>query len=180
MLAVTLVLVLVSVIQLVCVLALIDQYKGLLQIRRTIGLIDEPRTLELPVSVDALTLEGTGLPNVLLNAPVALVLFLSTKCTTCRSIAMDLRGRVPAPLWLVVEGPEPAREQWLREVGLSKEQLIDGGASELSKRLNLHVYPAGVVVEHGRVTKAQTLPSFRQLELLLKQCVPVSLAGQGA
>lgn len=49
MLAVILVLIIVAVIQLICVLALIDQYKGLLQIRRTIGLIEPLRLVSMVV-----------------------------------------------------------------------------------------------------------------------------------
>jgi len=63
---------LVAVIQVVCVLALIDQYKGLLQIRTTLGLVDTPR-IEIAPSAPPLSLSGLGLPNQLEQADHAIL-----------------------------------------------------------------------------------------------------------
>jgi len=167
---------LVAVIQVVCVLALIDQYKGLLQIRTTLGLVDTPRQIEIAPSAPPLSLSGLGLPNQLEQADHAILVFLSTKCTTCRMIGSSLRGHVPAPLWMVVEGPsQEACDQWLSEVGLPAGRVTTDVNGQIVRRLNLEVVPAAAVFTGGAFRFAQTLPSFRQLEKLLV-LMPTSFA----
>jgi hypothetical protein len=165
-----LVLAVLAVVQVVCVLALIDQYKGLLQIRTGLGLIDTPRVLEL-ANLGASPAPSTlGLPTRLDAETAAVVVFLSTTCTICRSIGEGLRGVVPARMWVVVEGPSPEIcAHWLEEVQLSGERIVHDIAGQIAARLQLQVVPAALVFDRGKLKHAQTLPSFRQLERVLSQ-----------
>jgi len=168
MLALALCLVLVAAVQLVCVLALIDQYKGLLQIRASLGLIDTPKHLELPPVTAPLSPSDLGLPAHLDQQDRAIVVFLSTKCVTCRTIGSSLHGQVPNPMWVVVEGPSlRACDQWLAEVGLSKERVTPDADGGIARQLDLEVVPAAAIFENGAFRFAQTLPSFRQLQRLM-------------
>lgn len=161
---------LIAAVEIVCVLALMDQYKGLLQIRRGLGLIDTPRVLEIPNLGAAPAPSALGLPAQLDAEAAAVVVFLSTKCTICRSIAEGLGGVVPTRMWVVLEGPSPeACAHWLAEVRLSGERIVEDVAGEIARRLHLEVVPAALVFDRGKLTHAQTLPSLRQLERVLSQ-----------
>jgi hypothetical protein len=153
----------VAIIQVICVLALIDQYRGLLQIRRHLGLVDIPLQLELKPADPSLT--GAGLSVV--TADPAVVIFLSTKCVTCRIIGQGLRGNPLPSTSIILEGPQDTQKSWLEELGLSNAGVIEDRGGEIASRLGVEAFPAALVFRAGRLTHAQTLPSYRQLEQLL-------------
>lgn len=119
---------LISIVQLLCLFALVDQYKSILQLRDALRLVDTPQELSL-VDLEGVWPSAVGLPVPLDSERFAVVLLLSTKCTTCTAVARGLGGRVQAPLWAVIAaGSERQGEQFQEEVGLTGERvLVDVG-----------------------------------------------------
>src|SRR5215472_559454 len=168
----------VAIIQVVCVLALVDQYRGLIQIREGMGLIDTPQPIELAAMAESPSPSAIGLPGHLDAAERVVVAFLSTKCMTCRTIGRGLHGRVPRDLWVVVEGPtEEECARWLDDVGLARERvMVENMNDGVASRLDLSVFPSTLVFDQGSLTAAETLPSSRQLSRLLSAPVAPPLA----
>jgi hypothetical protein len=160
---------LIAIVQVICVLALVDQYRSLLQIRENLGLVDTPQPVHLPAMAAALSPSAVGLPARLDAEDRVVVAFLSTRCMTCRTIGRSLRGRVPPGTWVVVCGSTAEdRDRWLAEVELSGERLtLEDMYDGIASRLDLHVFPSALVFEHGALVQALTLPSSRQLDRLL-------------
>ena len=168
----------VAIIQVVCVLALVDQYRGLIQIRESMGLIDTPQPIELAAMAASPSPSDIGLPAHLDAAERVVVAFLSTKCMTCRTIGRGLHGRVPRDLWVVVEGPTDEEcDRWLDDVGLARERvMVENMNDGVASRLDLSVFPSALVFDQGFLTAAETLPSSRQLSRLLSAPVAPPLA----
>jgi hypothetical protein len=167
MILVSLVLATVCVVLLVVVLALVDQYRTLELIREDLGLNDRPEPIGLPDP--APTPSQLGLPESW-DVPEHLVLlFLSTTCTTCASIARKLNGRIPSTLQVILEVTgHGAPEEWLDDVGLRGQGVIVDVESAIADGLQLSITPAAVIYQRGTLRMAQTIPSYRQLEPLLK------------
>jgi hypothetical protein len=159
----------IAILQVICLLALVDQYKGLLQIRESMGLLDTPEPIQLAALTAAPAPSELGLPERLDAEERVVVAFLSTKCTTCRNIGKGLRGHIPTNMLVMLEGPrQDACEQWLTEVGLSGERvLIESMHDGVASRLDLSIFPSALIFEAGSLRAAQTLPSTRQLRQLL-------------
>lgn len=170
MLVLAVVLVVIAVIQVVCVLALIDQYRGLLQIRANLGLIDVTKAIDLPAVGARVAPSSVGLPRELDHEALTVVAFLSTKCSTCRTIAEELQGHVRKPLWVIVEGPSAeACSDFLAAVGLSGSRIGQDVQGEIAQRLDLRVAPAALIFLDGQLARALSLPSARQLKRILSQ-----------
>lgn len=158
----------IALIQVICVLALIDQYRGLLQIRASLGLVDSSKEIDLAAVRDRVTPSSLGLPAAVEAESRAVVVFLSTHCSTCLAIASGLGGHVRSPLWLVVEGLSPeTAEKWLSGVGLSHERVLQDSDGAIAERLSLDVVPSALVFERGELVRAATLPSIRQLNRIV-------------
>jgi hypothetical protein len=159
--------ILITVVQVICLLALVDQYHGLLQIREALGLVDTPQELAID-GAEQLKPSTVGLPSQLDNEEVAVVVLLSTKCGTCRSIGRGFQGRVSSPAWAVIAAESRERgEEWLADVGLSGERLVMDVGGTVAERLKLKTFPSAVIFTRGSVESARTLPSYRQLSRLL-------------
>jgi hypothetical protein len=159
--------ILIAVVQVICLLALVDQYHGLLQIREALGLVDTPQQLAID-GAEYLTPSSVGLPSHLDNEELAVVVLLSTKCGTCRSIGRGFQGHVSSPAWAVIAGESRERcKEWLIEVGLSGARLVEDIGGTVAESLKLTTFPSAIVFANGSIQSARTLPSFRQLKRLL-------------
>src|ERR1700726_4995548 len=92
-----------GIIQAICVLALVDQYKGLLQIRRALLLADTPYDLDIGGGAAQLP-SAAGLPARLDKDDLSIVVVFSTKCATCITVAHEMAGRLPTQAWAVITG----------------------------------------------------------------------------
>ncbi|MFD5887182.1 hypothetical protein ACFWHQ_14550 [Streptomyces sp. NPDC060334] len=165
-----------SVLVLICLLALVDQYQTQQLIRGRLELDDAPAPVDIPGD-RALMPSAIGLPAELDAYEHLVVLFLSTTCDTCKTIAKKLNGRPPKTLWVVlVERDQDRAEAWFAGTGLP----MDRGSVDLDGRISdafeLDVTPAAFVYRRGEVALGQTIPSFRQLDsLLTADAVPAPL-----
>jgi hypothetical protein len=158
--------VLLGVLLLLLLGSQIEMYRTLEQLREYSGLIDRPLPLDLP---DERTPSRVGLPDTLDSAVRSVVLLLSDRCGTCRSLAAHLDGSVNRDLILVVEpgpGGEGAGELALM-YRLDPERTIVDRDGSVSGGLGIKVTPAAVVIENGRLVRASTVPSTQQLDMIL-------------
>ncbi|OHX05848.1 hypothetical protein BFV98_24065 [Micromonospora sp. WMMB235] len=143
----------------------VEMYRTIEQLREYSGLVDRPIPLDLPADR---TPSRAGLPATLDTAVRGVVLLLSDRCGTCRSIAASLDGSVHPDLFLVVEpgqGADGAGELAL-SYRLDPERTLIDRDGKIASGLGLKLTPAAVVIEHGRMTRASSIPSIRQLELV--------------
>jgi hypothetical protein len=167
---VTILLVLVAVLAALLFLMLgaqVEMYRDLQQLRDHAGLIDRPTPIDLGTAVGARPSEF-GLPAHLDSALGAVVAVLSDKCATCRSIAASLDRSMPSDLALVINPGGVAYPDLVTTYTLDPDRTLIDHEEAVSDKLGLKVTPAGIVIENGRLTRATTLPSSRQLYHLLE------------
>lgn len=161
--------------------ALLEMYRDVRQLREVVGILDRP------LSVDIGRVAGTrpsvhGLPRGLDSGASSLVLFLSERCATCRSIAKGLGRPLPEGLWVVLEARNPdSAVVFLEAYGL-KDLAPDGRiivdvAGEVAGRIGLDTTPVCFRVEGGVLTSATTVPSSRYLNSILPQPIRLRYAG---
>jgi hypothetical protein len=145
----------------------VEMYRDIAQLRDHSGLIDRPMAVDIAGAVGARP-SSFGLPAPLDAVDAGLVLFLSDKCGTCRSIAASLDGQVPRDLWLVLDPANPMKDPELT-VGyrLGRDRVTIDRRREISSALGVTITPAALILRDGRIVRASTVPSTRQLQTLL-------------
>jgi hypothetical protein len=149
--------------------ALVELFKQVEQIRAELSLVDVPTELDLG-RARGRPPSAFGLPTALDRQPGALVLFLSTKCSTCASIAAAFRGAVPLGMWIVVEPiVDDEGDQFVEGFQLAGDRTQVDYGGRIADRLGLDVTPSAVMVADGRMEQARTVPSSRQAFAMLPQ-----------
>jgi hypothetical protein len=172
---VTLTLVLIAVLAIVNFLmfgALVELFRDVRQLRDIVGVLDRP--LHLGIGRVAGTAPSLyGLPGALDSTNSAVVLFLSDKCSTCRTLAASLEGRsLPLGLWVIVEAAtENAAQAFVETLGLNTQQadgrvLVDVDGA-IASRIGLDTTPVGFQITNGRVVEATTVPSVRYFQSIV-------------
>ncbi|WP_407563925.1 hypothetical protein [Streptomyces sp. 184] len=145
----------------------IEMYRLIEQIRKHGGLVDRPQPIEIAKVGEPPS--SAGLPAELDSAAAAIALLLSDKCANCRSIAASLDGSVPPDVLLVIAAQDPAIDPDLTlSYDLDPNRTIIDPAARVWDELGINTSPVAVVVKHGRLTRATTVPSTRQLDVLRK------------
>jgi hypothetical protein len=146
--------------------ALAEAYRSISQLRAETGMIDTPTPVDMGSNRGRPPSEF-GLPNALDDAVRALVLFVDSRCGTCRSIVTSLDGSPPRNVWLVVmDESQEAASQWLSEAGFDVLRLADARVSILPpddpNPLGVTITPLALQVENGTLVRATTVPSVRR------------------
>jgi thiol-disulfide isomerase/thioredoxin len=143
--------------------ALVELYNQVKQIRSTLDLDDSSTPLELGSAQD-LPPSSVGLPADLDDASSALVLFLSNTCGTCRSIATALRGALPSSMWIVVEPVfEEDAHAFVEQFELHGPKVVIDHDNSIASKLGLNITPVGMLVQKGRLHRAEMVSSPRQV-----------------
>lgn len=149
--------------------ALVELFKQVEQIRGELSLVDVPTELDLG-RAHGMPATAVGLPAPLDTQRKALVLFLSTKCATCSSIAAAFRGAIPSAMWVVVEPVVDAEgDTFVQSFELAGDRTIIDYGGGIANRLGLDVTPSALHIENGRMKRAQTVPSSRQAFAMVPQ-----------
>jgi hypothetical protein len=161
--------------------ALLELYRDVRQLRDVAGILDRP------LNVDVGPVTGTrpsthGLPAALDSAASAIVLFLSERCGTCRSLAAGFEKPLPVGLWVVLEARDvPSAAAFLESYGLtavtSDRRVVVDVAGEIAGRIGLNTTPVGFRVENGVLTSATTVPSSRYLTSILPEPIRLKPVG---
>lgn len=158
---------LLAIIAFVQLGALVEMYEQLKQVRAHLNMIDNPTPLGLGASQDRLASDA-GLPAVLDAEDKAVLLFLSNRCETCFELASVLQGGIlPPGLWVVVVPVSGDASDFVERFGLRGERITVDDGERIVGGIGLEITPAAVTVEHGRLVKAQTVPTVRQMLALL-------------
>jgi hypothetical protein len=156
----------------VCCAALVEVFKNLEDIRVVLNLSDEPTPMVL--STAALRASDVGLPGELDREPEVIVVFLSSKCGTCRSIAEAFRGGAPATVWFVLSGAS-ASAQLTDLLSESFDRLIHDPDDAIADGLGLNVTPSVVTTSFGAITRAQAVSSARQVLRMIPVVLSTSM-----
>jgi hypothetical protein len=159
-------LVVVGVVTAVLTVALVELYRHVQQIREYIDLTDKSLPVDLADWQGRRPTEA-GLPAELDDTDHAVILFLSNKCGSCRTIAAGLGGSVPRYVWPVV-APVSAMDSngvgaLVEELSLSGPRTTVDTQLRITTALGLSVTPSAILVRKGRLDSARTIPSIRQL-----------------
>jgi hypothetical protein len=150
------------VLVLVLFTACVEMFRDIEQLRNATGMIDRPTPIDLGPALNRRASE-VGLPAHLDGTVESVVVLLSARCGTCRSIAAAVRDRVPGGIYLVLI--EPASEfadKFIDEFGLDRSRLFVDSALDVPKLLGEVPTPSAVFISNGRVTRGETVPSSRQ------------------
>lgn len=161
--------------------ALLELYRDVRQLRDVAGILDRPLNVDIG-SVGGTAPSTHGLPRPLDTAASALVLFLSEKCATCRSIAASLEKPFPSGLWVVLEARSTqSAAEFFESYGITRKtsggRVVVDVEGEIASRIGLDTTPVGFRVENGRLTTATTVPSSRYLLSILPK--PIRLRPDG-
>lgn len=157
--------------------ALAESYRDIRQLREYFGMIDKPAPIDLGASRDKIP-SHSGMHPELDSAAHAVVVYLESRCGTCRSIVSSLNGGIPNGMWLIIiaESADAAFE-WLAEAQIAKDSVSAGrvmvaSAQEVEHHLGVRVTPLAIEIENGRLARAKTVPSVRQFYAM----VPITLS----
>lgn len=105
-----------------------------------------------------------------------IVVFLSSKCGTCLSIADAFEGGSPASVWFIVTGPDAVRSPILsRLVSVSDRVIVDSN-ERIARHVGLDVLPAVLTMNWGEVVRAHAVSSPRQVMNLIPTIASLNLA----
>lgn len=162
-------LVLVVVLAIVVALllgALVEMYRQVEQLRAYLSIEDRVE------EIDSAHLAGRapsafGLAEHLDTVPAGGVLVLSEKCATCHQLAEWIGPRRPRPELQILVVPQSADNgaSFVAEYGLAQHDLVEPvRAGAVSNALGLHTTPTLLLIEAGRFTAMETVPSVRRLD----------------
>jgi hypothetical protein len=120
-----------------------------------------------------------GLPQPQRSDDAWYVLFVSTGCSTCRTVLADLAGNALLSLYIVVLGVEfETARDWIREQGLEPDDVLLNADQELLMQAGLIVTPSVLVVidhEIAFVAGVATLQAVREI-VVEKHVPPLALS----
>ena len=165
-----------ALVLLLVIAAQVELFRDVAQLREATGVIDRPLPIDLGSALDS-SPSRFGLPAALDAQLGGMVLLLSTRCATCRAISHTLGGVVPQGVWILLLAASPAEaDEWRRAYHFSDDRLVwdrpAGNPDSIAERIGVVTTPSALVVERGRLVRAQTVPSTRALFSLLDQITP--------
>ncbi|MFI6458343.1 hypothetical protein ACIBF6_43200 [Streptosporangium amethystogenes] len=171
---------LMAVVLFIQIGAQVELFQQVKQIRDYLDMEDKPTPVELG------TLEGArpsdfGLPAALDEADRAVVLFLSNKCGSCRDLALALSGgAVPPAMWVVVVPVTGDGNEFITEFGLHGERVILDEEERIVDGLGLAITPVALHITQGKLTRAHTVPTVRQMYVNAPVPYKYNLAGKSS
>jgi len=145
---------------------MVDQRRTLDHVRGHLARAAKPEAIEYIRPAPSLT--SVGLPAGLGEASHLVLLFLSTSCTSCLSLARRVKESASEHLWIVLNAPSvSAGWEWIDDVGLRRDAVTVDSAQEVFRGFGVGITPAILVLRRGEVMLGQTVPSYDQLEPLL-------------
>lgn len=153
-----------AVLVALCCTALVEVFRQLEELRRSLNLEDLP--IPLALKRRDLHAKDVGLPAQLAEAPAAVVIILSARCTTCLAIAEALRDGTSTSVWFVLPTP-PHPDHLLRTLSQSADRVILDEDEAIVGALDLRITPAVLTLSFGEIKRAHVVSSPRQLASLV-------------
>jgi hypothetical protein len=161
---------------LLLIAAQVELFRDIAQLHEATGVIDRPLPIDLGRALDS-SPSRFGLPAALDDQLGGMVLLCPLGCATCRTISQTLGGVVPQGVWILLLATSPAEaDEWRSVYHFSDDRLVwdrpAGNPDSIAERIGVVTTPSALVVERGRLVRAQTVPSTRALFSLLAQITP--------
>lgn len=155
----------------VCCGALVEVFRQLADVRSALNLDDRP--LPLAIKPGELQTAALGLPDEIEQEPEALIVFLSSKCATCLSIAEAFRGGSPSSVWFVLHEADAAGRLW-ETLHESRTRVVVDDGERIATNARLEVTPAVMTARFGDVARVQAVSSPRQVISMIPVVAPRS------
>lgn len=170
--------VIAAVVALLCG-ALLEVFRQLESIRVITRLDDYAIPLEL--RAQGMAAAEIGIPIALDEIPEAIVVFLSGRCSTCRTIASAFKSGAPEHVWFILEADqEVARNALLALLAGSADRAMWDQGSVIADTIGLDVMPSVVSLSYGRLTRAYGISSVKQVLDLLPAAQPAQMVRSDA
>lgn len=145
---------------------MVDQRRTLDHVRQHLARAARPEPIEY--IRPSPTLASVGLPPALGEFSHLVLLFLSTSCTSCLSLARRVGKSTSEHVWIVLSAPSVSVGwEWIEDVGLRKDFVTVDEDHRAFTGFGVGITPAILVLRRGEVMLGQTVPSYEQLEPLL-------------
>ena len=146
-------------------------YRDIHQLRDVAGISDRPLNIDIGI-VKGAKPSLYGLPKTLDSVGSAVVLFLSERCATCRSLAAGFEREFPSNLWVVLDSAKTGTfSDFWNSYGLTNKEsdnrVVMDLNNKIAKSIGLDTTPVGFRIENGVFTNATTIPSLRYLISIL-------------
>lgn len=162
--------VLLALIVLVELGAVTELFKQVQQVRSHLRLDDLPDPFQLKQS--GVLASAVGLPGEIDSTESAVVLVLSPNCVTCRQLASALASEhsgLTDRLWILIEPAfDHSVDDFIAQNDIRYHFMVDT-ENVVADSLGVDTTPLALIFEQGRVTKAMTVPSPRQMARILKE-----------
>ena len=173
----TLLYILVAILgMLVCGLlgATVELFRSVDQLRRFSGFDEDVVAVDLG-NAKSRSIGAVGLPNRLISADLRVLLFLSDKCATCRTIAQELGARYPAGLAVVlIPSQADAAKEWKVAFDFDERSTFVDSTHSVVNAIGVRVTPVAIMVENGVLSRGVTVSSYRQIQSYLSKQVPIT------
>jgi hypothetical protein len=167
-----------TLLVLTCCGALVEVFQQLEQVRTTIKLDDKPIPLELRSGGTSVT--DLGLPPVLAEIPEMILIFLSSKCVTCKSIAHAFRGGAPERVWFILETDADGRKELSAALSTTESRIVWDKTGQIAKVAGIDITPSVVTLSYGAIVRAYAVSSAHQVFALIPTVLPAAiLQGNG-
>lgn len=160
--------------------ALAEAYRDIRQIREQAGVLDKTAPVDLGRAHDQRP-SMTGMHPALDAAASAVVVYVDTRCGTCRMIVGSLNGGIPRGVWLaVIAESEHDAFDWLSKTAAifpgseSGQRVMVTSPAEVEKHLGQVFTPLAIEIENGRLARAKAVPSVRKFYSLVPTLISLS------
>ena len=154
-----------------CCGALLEVFRQLASVRTILKLDD--RAMPLDLAGQGKSAAVVGIEVGLERLPESICVFLSSRCSTCRTIAAAFKGGPPANTWFILEvDNESGRNTMLGLLGASADRTVLDHNSVIAGALGLDVTPSIVSFDYGVVSRAYGVSSVKQVIDLLPSALP--------
>jgi hypothetical protein len=162
-----------TLLVLICCGALIEVFQQLEQVRTTIKLDDKPIPLELRSGGTSVT--DLGLPSALVDIPEMILIFLSSKCVTCKSIAHAFRGGAPERVWFILETDEDGRKELSDVLSATESRIVWDKSGEIATVAGIDITPSVLTLSYGTIVRAYAVSSAHQVFALIPTVLPAAI-----
>ena len=148
-----------------------------------------PGKVDMGLPLPELTAVAAGEPrnavwSDYLQAPLGMVLFLSTRCGTCRSVADGLGALAreydgEASLVAVVQGPTAEVEAFVSEAGLPPNLVAIDETGATSKRLDIEWTPAALSIRGDTLGTVAAVSDIYQVDAFVSEELAKATARNG-
>jgi hypothetical protein len=154
-----------AVVTVICCAAIVEVFSQLAELRAASNLDDEPMQLDEHLGLDGreFSVASLGLPREVSKFSEALVVFLHSRCGTCRAIADAFREGVPDRVWIVIPEDDIRRVSSFEALASSSRRVVADTSDGVAATLGMDVTPSVITLRYGVVEHAFGISTPKQV-----------------